>query len=357
MSVAARYINKELLLVLVAVTAVLLSVTIGARFIAYLQDAALGKFSADGILTILYLRLPGFLQLLLPFAWSLALMLTLGRLHAESEFVVLRGGGVGPGRLLGWLAVPAIAVTAVVSYFSLYLAPDFDNQLTEFLELQRENAEFSLVTPGVFQIYYRGQRVTYAEAVSDSGDALEGVFLAEFSHGSAPPVTVRAETGGQRVDETTGARYLVLTDGHRYVGEAGSPDYQVVSFGRLQQRLEEGRVHRTPGIETISSATLLERGDAEALAELHFRLALPIVVLIGGLVSVGVGRTKPRDGRFSRLVPGLGLFVAYYAAIVFNRNAISDGQMPAVLGMWIVHAAFLLIGIRLLITSNHPARA
>ncbi len=356
MAVAARYINRELLLVLVSVTAVLLTVTIGGRFISYLQDAALGKYAADSILRILYFRLPGFLQLLMPFAWSLALLLTLGRLHAESEFVVLRGGGVGPGRLLRWLALPALAVTGVVGYFSLYLAPDFDRQLTEFLDEQAADAEFSLVTPGVFHIYYRGQRVTYADAVSAAGDSLEGVFLAEMGNNTAP-MTVRAETGGQRVDEVTGTRYLVLTNGHRYVGEAGSPDYQVVSFGRLQQRLEEGRRQRSPGIETIATSTLIERGDSEAMAELHFRLALPLVVLIGGLVSVGVARTKPRDGRFARLVPGLGLFVAYYAAIVFNRNAISDGQLPAVLGMWLVHAAFLVTGLALLRSSNKPASA
>ncbi len=356
MAVAARYINRELLLVLVSVTAVLLAVTIGGRFISYLQDAALGKYAADSIFKILYLRLPGFLQLLIPFAWSLALLLTLGRLHAESEFVVLRGGGVGPGRLLRWLTLPALSITAVVACFSLYLAPAFDHQLTEFLDQQAADAEFSLVTPGVFHLYYRGQRVTYADAISAAGDSLEGVFLAELSSDSAP-MTVRAESGGQRVDEVTGTRYLVLTNGHRYLGEAGSSDYQVVSFGRLQQRLEEGRRQRAPGIETVETKELLERGDPEALAELHFRLALPLVVLIGGLVSVGVARTKPRDGRFARLVPGLGLFVAYYAAIVFNRNAISDGQLPAVLGFWLVHGAFLVTGVVLLRTSNHPARA
>ena len=77
--------------------------------------------------------------------------------------------------------------------------------------------------------------------------------------------------------------------------------------------------------------------------------------MIGGLVSAGVARTKPRDGRFARLVPGLGLFVAYYAAIVFNRNAISDGQVPAELGMWLVHLAFLVVGVQLLRTSSRPA--
>ena len=44
--------------------------------------------------------------------------------------------------------------------------------------------------------------------------------------------------------------------------------------------------------------------------------ALPLVVLIGGLVSVGVARTKPRDGRFARLVPGLGLFVVQHRPLL-----------------------------------------
>lgn len=355
-AVAARYINRELLLVLVAVTAVLLAVTIGGRFISYLQDAALGKYAADSIIRILYFRLPGFLQLLLPFAWSLTLLLTLGRLYAESELVVLRAGGVGPARLLGWLAAPAVAVTLIVGYFSLFLAPDFDRQLTEFITEQQDNAEFSMVTPGVFHIYYRGQRVTYADAISEAGDSLQGVFLAELADDDSP-MTVRAETGRQRLDPATGTRYLVLTNGHRYVGLPGSPDYQVVSFARLQQRLEEGRRQRAPGIETIPSAELLARNDNQALAELHFRLALPLVVLIGGLVSVGVARTKPREGRFARLVPGLALFVAYYAAIVFNRNAISDGHLPAVAGLWLVHGVFLLIGVIVIRQSNQPANA
>ena len=120
MVTAARYLNRELVLVLVSVTAVLLTVTVGGRFISYLQDAALGKYTADSILTILWLRLPGFLQLLLPFGYYLALVLTLSRLHAEQELEVLRAGGLGPGRLLLWLLPVTALVAVTVGYFSLY---------------------------------------------------------------------------------------------------------------------------------------------------------------------------------------------------------------------------------------------
>ena len=106
MVTAARYLNRELVLVLLAVTTVLLTVTIGGRFISYLQDAALGKYAAENIVTILWYRLPSFLQLRLPFGYFLALVLTLGRLHAESEFEVLRGGGLSPRGLAWRLLLP-----------------------------------------------------------------------------------------------------------------------------------------------------------------------------------------------------------------------------------------------------------
>ncbi|MEM8766508.1 MAG: LPS export ABC transporter permease LptF, partial [Pseudomonadota bacterium] len=333
--------------------AVLLMVTIGARFISYLQDAALGKFPADGIARILLYRLPGFLQLLLPFAWFLTLLLTLGRLYAESEFDVLKSGGVGPGRVLVWVLPVTLIVSALVGLFSISLAPDNDRKLTEYFRAQRANAEFALVNPGVFNAFYGGRRVTYADAVE--GEILKDVFLAELKPDS-PPVTVRAEQGGQSIDAETGTRYLVLTNGHRYVGQAGDPDYQIVSFGQLRQRLEEGTRKRALGVEAWNTADLLERGDAEAWGELHFRLALPLVVLIATLVAVGVSRTKPREGRFARMLPGVGLFVLYYAAIVFNRNAISDGQLPVWAGMWAVHGAFLVTGVVLLRHSIRPAK-
>ena len=356
MVIAARYVNRELLLIVVALTAVLLFVTIGARFISYLQDAALGKYPAASVIIILGYRLPGFLQLLLPFAWFLAVLLTLSRLHAEAEFAVLRGGGVGPLKVLSWVAPSALVIAATVGWFSLSLAPEKDQRLTQFIREQQANPEFSSVTPGVFRIYRRGARVTYAEAVAEDGQSLKDVFMAELPSGR-DVVTVRAARGGQQVDAETGSRYLVLEDGHRHQGTPGEAGYSVVSFGQLRQRLESAPVIDRFGIEAVLTEDLLPRDDPEALAELHFRLALPLVVLIGTLVAIGVSRTRPRDGRFSRLIPGMALFVAYYALIVFNRNAISDGHLPPVVGLWFVHGLFLVIGLILMRTSALPAKA
>ena len=80
MSVAAKYINRELLAIFVTALLMLLLVAVGGRFIGYLQEAAMGKFTGTTVLTIMALRLPEFVQQVAPFAIYVAIVLTMGRL-------------------------------------------------------------------------------------------------------------------------------------------------------------------------------------------------------------------------------------------------------------------------------------
>ena len=356
MAVAARYVNRELVSVFLVVVIVLLVVGIGGRFMGYLQDAALGKYSADGLLTIFILRLPGFLQLLLPFALYLSVLLTLGRLHADQEFDVLKSGGTGPARLIAWLALPVIAVAVCVGYFSTVLTPVNNTRLTQFMYEQRMNEEFQTVVPGMFHIFARGKRVTYAESLTQDKQQLNEVFMAELQE-DGTNVTVWAERGRQAVDPGTGSRFLSLTNGTRYRGRIGDTDYQVVEFDALSQRLAiERPVIRRFDEEDLSMAELLKRDDPEAIAELHWRLALPIVVVVAGFIALGLSRVKPRQGRFARVVPGFAVFLAYYVLLVLAQDAIANGYVPAPLGMWPVHLLFAGLAVVFIRSSVLPAR-
>ena len=71
MSVASRYINRELLAIFTVTLLMLLLVAVGGRFIGYLQEAALGKFTGATVLTIMGLRLPEFIQQVAPSNGSL----------------------------------------------------------------------------------------------------------------------------------------------------------------------------------------------------------------------------------------------------------------------------------------------
>ncbi|MCZ6458895.1 MAG: LPS export ABC transporter permease LptF [Gammaproteobacteria bacterium] len=353
---AGRYINRELSMVFLVVVTVLLVVAVGGRFLGYLQEAALGKFTTDNLVTIMSLRLPEFLQLLLPFSLFLSLLLTLGRLHADQEFAILQSGGTGPARLLRWLAIPVLAVSIVVGYFSVVLTPLNNLELAEFFVQQRLSQEFETLTPGMFHTYDQGHRVTYAEAISDDKKELGVVFMAE-QRDDGVNVTVWAEKGSQFVDPVTGSRFLHLQNGKRYEGKVGDRDYRVVEFKTLSQRLEiDEAVAEKLDIEAVATLRLLENPAASAIAEFHWRIGIPLFTIIAAVMAVGLSRVKPRQGRFARLVPGLSLLVAYYLALIFNKNALVTGFWPLALGLWVVHGAFLLAGVFFIYRTMRPAR-
>lgn len=357
MLVAHRYLNRELVAVLVVVFVLVLFVGLGGRLIGYLQQAALGKYSAESLLILVGLRLPEFAQLALPFALFVAVMLTLGRLYAEQEAAVLSSAGVGPVRLFVWSLPVVLAVTGLVALTSLWLTPTSNHEFSERVLEQRLNREFDGLNPGVFQIFSDGQRVSYMEQVDTDARTLTGVFMAEIDDDGQRTSTIWAKRGSQYVDEGTGSRFLALRDGRRYEGTAGSPDYRVLEFDSLAQRIEiqTARLFKVKADET-ATAELLGHADPDFPAELHWRLSLPLFALIGAGLAFGLARVKPRQGRFARIAPGVLILVLYYLLLVLNLNALKDEQIPMAAGLWLVHLAFAGFAVFLLRRAQAPAR-
>ena len=359
---AAKCINRELLATFAVTLLVLFMVAVGGRFIGYLQDAAAGKYAADGLLAIMGLRLPGFLQLIGPFAFYIALLLTLGRMHAEQEMAVLQSCGVGTGRLLLWTLGPMVVLVGSVAYLSLSLTPANNAALDRFLVEQRVKAGFDRLQPGLFQVSDGGRRVTYAESLSEDRRTLNDLFISEYGDGGGA-ATIWAKRGEQYVDEDTGSRFLVLEEGSRLVqsggptmeGGGGGGPRQLIRFASLGQKLDTGAVVRRSKEDAQPTASLWRRDDAAAAAELHWRLALPIFCGLSYLIAFGIAPVKPRQGRFGRIVPGVLIMLGYYLALLANQNALADGRLPLAVGLWPAHALFAGIAAALL-WSAQPSR-
>ncbi len=355
--VAARYINRELLLVFAVTALVLLVVAVGGRFIGYLQDAATGKYAAEGLLDMLKLRMPGFLQLLLPFAFYIAVLLTFSRLHADREMAVLQCGGSSPERLLKWIAAPVAVAVGVTAWLSLQVTPASNAALAALLTEQRARTAFEAVTPGSFNVFDRDSRVVYAASVSRDRRTLGDVFMSDYRDGQ-PVATVWASEGRQYLDEQTGSRFLVLIDGRRYVGSSGAKNYRVTRFETLSQRIaEDRRPPRRIDEDALPTTVLWERGGAANMAELHWRVGLPVFCLVSTLMAIGFARAKPRQGRFARVVPAILALLAYYVALVVNQNALAAGVVPTPVGLWPAHALFYVAGAVLFARSGKPVAA
>ena len=352
MFVAFRYVNRELAAVFAVVFVALLAIALGGRFIGYLQDAALGRYSADALWLLAGLRLPEFAQLTAPFALILTVLITCGRLHAEGEFAAMTSGGASPMRILTWLGAGVIVVAAGVASLALLVTPAATRSAAELVAEQRSTLMLPSIPPGVFHSFDRGRRVTYAEDVDPEGRRLLGVFMSDYL--GQDFATIRAEAGSQYMDPETGSGFLLFERGARYEGTAGDGAFRIVEFERLGRRIAP-----STGTGSAAQAAALPSGQLDPanvahLAELQWRISLPLLAIVGAFAAFGLARVGQRAGRFARIVPGTVLFAVYFLSCAAVRGAVSDGTLPSTAGIWPVHGAMLLLALYLVRRSARP---
>ena len=85
-----RYISLEVFKAMSVIALVVLVIATGSRLSAYLGDAAAGKMNSELLGLILFYRLPGLLELIIPVSFFLAIMIAHGRLAVDNELTVLR---------------------------------------------------------------------------------------------------------------------------------------------------------------------------------------------------------------------------------------------------------------------------
>lgn len=350
--VAFRHVARELALVFAGVFVLLLSIGLGGRFIGFLQQAAVGRFSADVLWLLLALRVPEFVQVTAPFALALATLLVFGRLHGDQEFAAFTSAGVGPGRVTLWVLLFAVPLAGLVAALAFVVTPEARRTYAELAREQLLRSGLEAASPGAFYVRSEGRRVTYAQGADAESESLRGVFMVERE--GRRDVIVLADAARHRRSPSTGSQFLELRDGVRYEGAAGGADFRVVEFARLGQRLAQAPPEPLRDARARPSADL-DMADARQAAELHWRAALPLLTVIAALLTLGIARPPTRGGRFARIVPGLGLFVGYYLLLVFAQDALADGRLPPAMGLWAVHGLMLGLAAWLLRRSWRPA--
>ncbi len=358
-----RYLSRQVLSTLIAVSGMLLLIIMSGRFIKYLAQAAAGQLDPGVLFMIMGYRLPGFLVLILPLGMFLGILLAYGRMYLDSEMAVLAATGISDRKILGYTQGSALLVALLVGGLSLWIAPAGVLKTQQLFHEQDALTEFDTLAAGRFQALGNGQRVTYAGGLSDDRIELETIFIAERTGtGANAGVSVLvADTGRQQVN-ADGSRYLVLQDGYRYDGRPGAADFRTIEYDTYGVLLPKPEVvTEVTDREAMPTVQLLGSTDLKIRAELQWRLAIPLLVPIVAFFAVPLARVNPRQGRFLKLLPAVMLYMAYLVLLVSARGWMESGKMPAALGLWWVHGVFLCIGVglnfRALTTSGGPQGA
>jgi lipopolysaccharide export system permease protein len=325
LNTAARYITKQLLTVFAISLALIFSIAMGDKLIHFLEKAAIGQLPGHMVLYVVMLRMPGILQLVIPFAFYIAVLLSFGRLYSTQEMVILQSGGMSTGKLLKWLSRPVLAITFGVALLSLWIAPSAQFALEQSMDKLRAQTGFAALQPGSFRSDNKNDWVIYSEGLADDDQTILNVFV-QRTLATGEEVTVWAERGRKDPPNAQGQQLLSLYNGRRYVGQAGEQNFEVMAFEEFHIALDVDAVTaQVTDVEATPTLALLD--NAEHQAELHWRIAMPLFFLIVSGLAIGVAPVKPRQGPYAQIAPGLLWIVGYYIAMIANRWAIMEGQL------------------------------
>lgn len=338
-----RYLVREVLAAWAAVTVVLLLILISSYIGRFLADIAAGEVPGDLLFSLLALKTVSALGLLLPASLFIAAMLALGRLYRDSEMVVMSACGLGPGRLYRALALLGGPAFVLLAAISLWLAPQAAATGQAMRDDASRDAQVATLQPGRFQPI-SGGRTVYVGAAGDEARRFRQILILGGEDNRVDVVTARR--GIYYPEDGESGRYLVLEDGHRAVGQPGQADFQLLEFGRNTVRLPPVEdASGAPPLEALPTIELLRDGSAVARAELHWRLAPPLSVAVLMLLAVPASRIAPRESRYSKLVLGFLIYLAYANLLGLGRVWMEQGRLPEILGLWWAHALFAVLAL------------
>lgn len=335
-----RYILREILHTLLVVLFVLIVIFLSNRLVRFLADASVGNLVNEMVLTLLGLKALGGLVIILPLGLFMAILLGLSRLYKDSEMVALTACGVSVRRIYRSVLALALAVTAVVAAISFYVAPWAEELSYRMRDAQDSQLMLSGAGAGRFAEPAGAEGVLYFERASADGSLMYDVFIQQ--HRREGEVVLSAQRGRRWTDET-GAQYLVLMDGYRYEGMPGDAAFRITRFEEHAVRIEARAAAPTLRKQRARpTSELIGAENTVAIAELQWRISMPLSVMILSLLAVPLSRANPRQGKYSRLFVAVLVYLIYSNLLGVSNSWVARGRLAPEIGMWWVHAALLL---------------
>lgn len=352
-SIIDIYLFRECAKSWVSVAGVLIVLTLGVGFARFIASAAAGELPGSTVMTIVGFSLLQNLEIILPISLLLAVMLTVGRLCSDNEMAAMTAGGVGPRTLYRPFLLLAGLLTLGAALLSVQLGPGVERQMSLLKERGDVLATLESFDPGRFHTLMSGRAAFYAERSEATTGEMADVFIRVKSQ-NAQETVVLADRAVRQSDPDSGRQTLVLWSGWRYEGIPGQPDFRITRFSEHGVHMAPPQNEVSFGLEEAETAELLAADSPEAAAELHLRLSVPLSVFILALLALPLGYLPPRSSRYGKLVIGILVYVVYANLLRLGAVYLSDGVIPAWLGLWWVHLVFA--GLALVLIARREGR-
>ncbi|NBQ84995.1 MAG: LPS export ABC transporter permease LptF [Methylophilaceae bacterium] len=342
-----RSLQQELLQTAIGAFAVFFGIVIAQRVTYYIGIAANGSIASNAINTLLGLSMLKFLPMLISLTLFLAVLLTLTRQHRDSEMVIWFSSGMG---LTAWIR-PVLAFAApiilLIAFLSLFVTPWATSKSADYkTQLQRQD-ELATITPGVFKESKNSDRVYFVESFDKLGLEVKNIFIQSMQHQRLGVIVAER---GHRETMPNKDNFLIMEKGRRYEGKPGTAEFSSTTFERYALKLESKDAkdqQPVASIQSVPSSVLIHDHNASNNAEIQGRIATPISALILVLLAIPLSFVDPRSGRSGNMIMAILIYIIYNNMISITQAWLTQARLSPVIGLWPVHALFLLITVYL----------
>jgi lipopolysaccharide export system permease protein len=345
-----RYLLREIATTFVAVIAIILLIAISNKFVRLIAQAAAGNIAPGVLLQVILFQIPELLAFLLPVGLFLAILLCYSRFFADNEMPVMLACGISWQRFLMVSFALGLVVMMLSATLTCYFGPKIAYQRERLLHEEGPLLLMQTVTPGRFHAFQKDKLVFYVTDINSDRSQMKQVFIAEQPKGPLSDKQswslLTAKVGKVIVNESTGYTYFKLQKGRRYNGTPGEADYSILAFDEYERLLEGTTMpqglffHRT-----MPTAMLLLNPSPSNMAELQWRIAVPLSAPLLALLAVPLSRVRPRQGRFAQLFTAVIFCILYYNLLTISKRWVASGKLSPEIGLWWVHGLLLILAL------------
>lgn len=350
-----RYLIAEVFKSQMAVFLVLMTIFVSQKYVKILADASEGQIPGQLVMAVIAFKLPQLAGLILPLSVFLGILLAYGRIYADSEMNILHACGVSEWYITRVTLVFSFVMTLLTAGVTLYLSPWAAEQEYVVREQAQADAGLSSIVAGRFQETSNKKAVIFVQNMRDSGSKLNKVFVAQMpdKESGDDKSTVVYANQGEILEGPSGELKLSLEDGSQYINSIEKKKFEKLQFAQYQLQIQEQEVEqKRRKLSAISTSDLISQKSSQSVAELQWRIAIPLSILLLTFIAVPLSAVNPRQGKFAKMLPALGLYLGYFVMLIAARSALEDGKIPSQIGLWWIHISALFIGAFLILKGR-----
>jgi lipopolysaccharide export system permease protein len=329
-NILSKSLNMEVFRSSIGVLLIFFLLVVGSRVVGYFEQAAEGNIDPGIILIVIALRFPDFITLLIPLSFFLGLLITIGRLNSEGEIHGYFSAGLSKLNLIKFLLPQAFIYFFITLVLSLYLAPYTKNLSKDLLVIDSFEEQIDAIQSDEIVSLDDGGFLYVQTA--DEG-LIKGVKFFQVDKDNSY-IVISDELLTTEKDKTI---ELNLKNGFFYGGLFSESSKIISNFDNFNFEIDKNMSQSND----LSLTKLFDYSSASDKATFQWNISIPITILILLLYGIYISSSKPREGKFSFMLPGMLIYVSYLSLLILGREFISDNP-GSIFNLWFIHGLFIL---------------